>query len=104
MQKFWDSIPTTNTYIHSGVGGQVVQAGIMHNGVTNNTVVDHYHTFMNMKIPSYEFRVVEYIDNTGKLVKVGLQYREFFHNPMSGNELDSNPAWQDVPRIKIQLP
>ena len=104
MQKYWDTIPTTNTYIHSGVGGQVVQSGTMHNGVTNSTVVDHYHTFMNVKIPSYEFRVVEYTDNTGKLVKVGLQYREFFHNPMSGNELDSNPAWLDVPRIKIQLP
>ena len=105
MQKYWDSNPTTSTHIHNGIGGQVVPAGtISPNGSTNSIVVDHYHTSMNMKIPSYEFRVVEHIDNAGKTVKVGLQYREFFHNPMSGNELDSNPAWLDVPRIKIQLP
>lgn len=104
MQKYWDTIPTTNTYIHSGVGGQVVPAGTLStNGTISNTVVDHYHTFMNMKIPSYEFRVVEYTDNTGKTVKVGLQYREFQHNPNSGYEINTDPAWNDVPRIKIPL-
>ena len=105
MQKYWDSNPTTSIHIHSGTGGQVVPAGaILPNGTVSNTVVDHYHTFMNIKIPSYEFRVVEYIDKNGKFVKVGLQYREFQHHPNSGYEMNTDPAWQDVPRIKIQLP
>ena len=48
---------------------------------------------------SYEFRVAEYFDGDGKLLKVGLQVQVWEHdNYGAGSVLNS---WTDVPRVKL---
>ena len=50
---------------------------------------------------SYDFRVVEYVDNIGNITKVGLQYRMWEHdNYGTGNVVQD---WTDVERVKISV-
>ena len=65
-------------------------------------IPDHYHNTPVVKFPSYEFRVVEWEDSTGKIVKVGLQCRQFDHSPSNGIAENNDPIWVDVPRIKLK--
>lgn len=50
---------------------------------------------------SYDFRVVEYADNSGNITKVGLQYRMWEHdNYGTGNVVQD---WADVERVRIDV-
>jgi len=49
---------------------------------------------------SYEFQVVEYVEND-KIAKVGLQVRSNRHDQY-GN-IKTPGTWQDVPRVQIKL-
>ena len=89
---------TMNTHTTMGIGGSSVAAG--HSG---SVIVDHQHNVPSVKFPSYEFRVVEWEDDTGKIVKVGLQCREFQHSPNTGTPEDYHPVWVDVPRIRLKI-
>jgi hypothetical protein len=62
----------------------------------------HFHNVMIPKIPSYEFRVVEWVNDKGDIVKVGLQSRENIHNQYGSVEYD-NPNWVDVERVRIPV-
>jgi hypothetical protein len=56
-------------------------------------------TVMVAKPLSYDFRVVEYADNSGNITKVGLQCRIWEHdNYGSGNVVQD---WTDVERVRI---
>ena len=85
---------TVNTLATYGKNGAQV--------VTGDVIVDHHHNVSSVKFPSYEFRVVEWEDDTGKIVKVGLQCREFQHSPNTGTPEDYHPVWTDVPRVKLK--
>ena len=52
-----------------------------------------------VKPESYEFRVAEFIDRTGKIVKVGLQVQVWEHDEWGTAALKSD--WKDVPRVVI---
>jgi hypothetical protein len=48
---------------------------------------------------SYDFRVAEYVDEDGKISKVGLQYRMWEHdNDGTGTVVQT---WTDVERVQI---
>lgn len=51
------------------------------------------------KPESYEFRVVETIDETGKIVKVGLQIKVWEHDELGTGIVKFD--WKDVPRITV---
>ena len=56
---------------------------------------------MLVKPLSYDFRVVEHVDNSGNITKVGLQYRTWEHdNYGSGNVVQD---WTDVERVRIGI-
>jgi len=101
LNKQWNSITTTSTFA-SGFGGKVLPAGSLSEGNVVDVVVDHYHSFSTVKFPSYEFRVVEWMDDKDNIVKVGLQYREFLHNSSTGDSDIYEPSWSDVPRIRLR--
>ena len=65
-----------------------------------NPINDHYHEFTVPKIPSYEFRVVEWVNDKGEIVKVGLQSREYIHNVWGSSE-NPEPPWIDVERVRL---
>ena len=48
---------------------------------------------------SYQFRVAEYVDLEGKVVKVGLQVAVFEHDNYGSPQLKVN--WVDVERVKV---
>lgn len=50
---------------------------------------------------SYEFQVVEYIDDNEKITRVALQVRKNTHDQY-GN-LKVIGSWEEVPRIKLKL-
>lgn len=50
---------------------------------------------------SYEFQVVEYIDDDEKITRVALQVRKNTHDQY-GN-LKVIGSWEEVPRIKLKL-
>lgn len=50
---------------------------------------------------SYEFQVVEYIDDDEKITRVALQVRKNTHDQF-GN-LKVIGSWEEVPRIKLKL-
>jgi len=52
-----------------------------------------------VKPESYEFRVAEFIDKDGKIVKVGLQVRTWEHDEYGSGQLKFD--WKDVPRVVI---
>lgn len=52
-----------------------------------------------VKPESYEFRVAEFIDEHGKIVKVGLQVRTWEHDEYGSGQLKFD--WKDVPRVVI---
>lgn len=54
---------------------------------------------MLAKPVSYEFRVAEYVDKTGNIIKVGLQYRMWEHDNY-GVGIVVIP-WTDVERVKV---
>jgi hypothetical protein len=87
-----------NTDVTYGRNGSSVAAG--HSG---SVVIEHSHNIPSVMFPSYEFRVVEWEDDTGKIVKVGLQCREFQHSPNTGSPEDYHPIWTDVPRIRLKI-
>lgn len=78
--------------------------------ITNNTfptqfdktVNDHYHNVNLVKVPSYQFRVVEWVNEKDEIVKVGLQSREFTHNQWGSVE-NNNPSWVDVERVRLKI-
>lgn len=90
--KFDYTVNTLTTYGKNGA--QVVNGDV---------VVDHHHNVSAVKFPSYEFRVVEWEDDTGKIVKVGLQCREFQHSPNTGSPEDYHPIWFDVDRVRLKI-
>lgn len=58
----------------------------------------------NISVPfakpeSYEFRVAEFVDEHGKIVKVGLQVRTWDHDEYGVGNLKMD--WLDVPRVVI---
>lgn len=61
----------------------------------------HYHNHQLVKVPSYEFRVVEWTDDKGEIVKVGLQVKENMHNQFGST--DPEGVWIDVERVKMRL-
>ena len=48
---------------------------------------------------SYQFRVAEYVDLEGKVVKVGLQVAVFEHDNFGGRQLRKD--WTDVERVQL---
>ena len=50
---------------------------------------------------SYQFRVAEYEDESGKVVKVGLQYMCFEHDNYGVPQLRQD--WTDVERVRMKL-
>ena len=48
---------------------------------------------------SYQFRVAEYVDLEGKVVKVGLQVAVFEHDNYGGSQLRKD--WTDVERVQL---
>ena len=48
---------------------------------------------------SYQFRVVEYVDETGVVKKVGLQYSVFEHDNYGVRQLRQD--WKDVERVRL---
>ena len=48
---------------------------------------------------SYNFRVAEYVDLEGKVVKVGLQVAVFEHDNYGGSQLRKD--WTDVERVQL---
>ena len=50
---------------------------------------------------SYEFQVVEYIDDEEKITRVALQVKKNVHDQFGNIKLAG--YWQDVPRIKMKL-
>ena len=56
---------------------------------------------VNMAKPlSYEFRVAEYLDESGAISKVGLQIRIWEHTNINGNGFVKE-GWKDVERVQI---
>ena len=55
-----------------------------------------------MPVPlSYEFQVVEFIDDTGKILRVSLQVKQNQHDQY-GN-ISVHGTWNDVPRIQVKF-
>ena len=52
-----------------------------------------------VKPESYEFRVLETMDETGKIVSVKLQVQVFEHDEYGTSLLKKD--WQDVPRVVV---
>lgn len=48
---------------------------------------------------SYEFRVAEYVDDTGKIERVSLQVQVWEHDEYGGGVVKA--YWREVPRCKI---
>lgn len=51
---------------------------------------------------SYQFRVAEYVDLGGKVVKVGLQVAVFEHDNYGVRQLRKD--WTDVERVRLPFP
>lgn len=47
---------------------------------------------------SYEFQVVEHVDEEGKITKVALQVRRHTHDQYGNIKLHG--TWEDVPRVR----
>ena len=56
---------------------------------------------MMVKPVSYEFRVLEEIDEDGKIAKVRLQSQVWEHNNYGTGTLMQ--AWTDVPRVRMNV-
>lgn len=65
------------------------------------TVDTHYHNLYQLKVPSYEFRVVECTNEKGEVVKVGLQVKENIHNQYGS--VETYGSWTDVERVKMSM-
>lgn len=63
-------------------------------------ISDHYHNQQLVKVPSYEFRVVEWTNEKDEIVKVGLQVKENMHNQYGST--DPEGIWKDVERIRMR--
>lgn len=50
---------------------------------------------------SYEFQVVEYIDDDEKITRVALQVRKNTHDQYGNIKVIG--SWEEVPRIKLKL-
>lgn len=61
----------------------------------------HYHNHYQLKVPSYEFRVVEWTDEKGIIVKVGLQVCENLHNQYGS--IETYGIWKDVNRVRMVM-
>jgi len=51
------------------------------------------------QIPTYNFRVAEYVNKEDKITSVGLQYQVVMHNQYGA--VDSIGPWISVDRVKI---
>lgn len=49
---------------------------------------------------TYRFRVAEYVDSTGKIMKVNLQFSVYEHTNMGGGCM-LKQDWKDVERIQL---
>ena len=56
-------------------------------------------SFMMAKPLSYEFRVAEYEDRNGEIVKVGLQVQVIEHDNYGVGLIKE--TWADVPRVRL---
>jgi len=52
-----------------------------------------------VKPVSYEFRVAETVDDSGKVIKVSLQMQVWEHDEFGSGTVKQ--YWQDVPRVKF---
>ena len=52
-----------------------------------------------VKPVSYEFRVAETVDDSGKIIKVSLQMQVWEHDEFGSGTVKQ--YWQDVPRVKF---
>ena len=50
---------------------------------------------------SYEFQVVEWVDDNEKIIKVALQVKKNVHNQYGNIKVPG--YWEEVPRIKLKL-
>lgn len=48
---------------------------------------------------SYEFQVVEHVDDNGKITKVALQVRRHTHDQYGSVKIFG--TWEDVPRVRM---
>ena len=48
---------------------------------------------------SYEFQVVEHVDDAGKITKVALQVRRHTHDQYGSVKIFG--TWEDVPRVRM---
>jgi hypothetical protein len=55
--------------------------------------------FTMVKPRTYEFRVAETVDDTGKIIKVGLQIQEWEHDEFGSPSLYAD--WRDVDRVTL---
>lgn len=63
-----------------------------------NAIEQHQHNITNSEIPSFDFRVVEWVNDNGDIVKVGLQYKTVYYN--SFGSLVREEDWKSVERIQ----
>jgi len=67
------------------------------NNGSNYSIQIPQSSFMVAKPLSYEFRVVEHVEN-GNIVKVGLQYQVWEHDNYGAGIVKQ--TWSDVPRVQ----
>lgn len=65
------------------------------------TIDSHYHNLYQIKVPSYEFRVVEWTNEENEIVKVGLQVKENLHN--QHGVVETYGCWIDVERVRMSM-
>jgi hypothetical protein len=85
------STQTVNTNFNTGAVGTSYQNGSSFSVQIPQSIV------MVSKPLSYEFRVVEHMEN-GNIVKVGLQYQVWEHDNYGTGIVKQ--TWTDVPRVQ----
>jgi hypothetical protein len=84
---------TVNTNFNIGAVGSTYQNG------PNFTVQVPQSSVLLAKPLSYKFRVAEYVDEKGSIVKVGLQVATFEHDNYGSRQLRQD--WTDVERVQL---
>jgi hypothetical protein len=63
-------------------------------------------TVSALEIMTYEFRVVEHLDENDKVTKYVMQMQIWSHKPSTADSSYSNPRlvrdWYDVPRVRMK--
>ena len=59
-------------------------------------------TVQVLKPLSYEFRVAEYVTESGEVKKVGLQVKVYSHYHSGGGHAVMEQDWTDVERVRLE--